>query len=203
MATERGRLPRDWWLKSALAGVIGGAAMGVFLSFVTAIVGNGFWNFFNAVGATLVRSGIPDQLKGYIWQIQSPNGIPALASFFPGQTLVGLLVHVAVSAALGIVIGWALARFRQLSMGRPGDGPLVGVIAGMTIWVVLGLLVATALNPVMMMAPPPTSWVIGHVIFGIVTVMLIRAWLPAAPTVRVTFAPAEREIPIVREQRPS
>lgn len=202
MATERRRLPRDWWLKSALAGVIGGAAMGLFLSLVTAIVGNGFWNFFNAVGATLVRSGIPDQLKGYIWQLQSPNALPALAGFHPGQTLVGLLLHFAVSALLGIVIGWVFVRFRQLPLERDSDGLLAGVIAGMAIWVVLGLLVALALNPVMMMTPPPTSWVIGHVIFGIVTVMLVRAWLPAAPTVRVTFAPAEREIPVARDQRP-
>lgn len=203
MATQRSRVPKGWWPKSALAGLIGGAAMGLFLALVTASLGRGFWNPFNAIGATIVRSGIPHVLPGYYWPLQTPGGLPELTRFHPGLSLVGLILHLAVSALLGIVIGWAFVRFRQLPLERDSDGLLAGVVVGMAVWTTLGLLVGPALNRLMTVAPVPPSWMVGHVIFGLVTVMLLRAWLPAAPTVRVTFAPVEREIPIVREQRPS
>lgn len=169
------KAPGHWWAKCAVAGIVGGLAMGAYEMMATALTGGGFWAPLNMIGATL------------------PAFRPPAVGFVAGPTLSGLMLHMIASAFWGLVYG-ALVLAVAPRFGRtwPSESVL-GLVYGVGVWIVMGLFIGPLLDPVMRMAPP-VNFFIGHVVYGLVVAWVLTGWTQRRE-LSLIFAP---EVPAER-----
>lgn len=156
------------WGRAIAAGMVAALAMGLYIMTAMAVSGLGFWSFPNIVAATFPA-------------FRPPSAGLELA------TSVGAWTHVLVGGLLAIPYGlitWAIAPAIDEDY-RPEL--LTGLLYGGLTYVVMGKLIAPWLNPAIPMLPE-AHWAIGHLIFGVVTALLVavsaRRYEPP-----ITFAP--------------
>lgn len=167
------------WGRAIAAGMVAALAMGLYIMAAMAVSGLGFWSFPNIVAATF------------------PGFRPPTAGFTPIATAVGAWTHVFVGAILAIpyaLMTWAIAPAIDKRVPRE---LITGLLYGGLVYVVMGKLIAPLVDPAIPMVPE-VHWVIGHLIFGVVTALLVavsaRRYEPP-----VTFAPeAKAEAPTTR-----
>ena len=94
--------------------------------------------------------------------------------FVLGPVLVGTLLHLAVSAALGALFGIVTRRWLRLTSDF-GTPLLAGLIYGMLIWFVAYFVVLPILDPSMREIYAP-AFIIQHIAFGAV-LGLLYTWL--------------------------
>ncbi|MFN3431674.1 MAG: hypothetical protein ACK46X_17190 [Candidatus Sericytochromatia bacterium] len=157
------------WGRAIAAGMVAAQAMGLYIMVAMALSGLGFWSYPNIVAAAF------------------PGFRPPTASFTPIATAIGAWSHVLVGAAIAIPYGlmtWAIAPAIDKRVPRE---LITGLLYGGLVYVVMGKLIAPLVNPAMPMVPE-AHWVVGHLIFGVVTALLVaasaRRYEPP-----VTFAP--------------
>jgi hypothetical protein len=168
MASRLGRIPATWWIKSALAGLVGGLAMALSWNIGSALTGRGFWTPLNTVGTTM------------------PGG-DTISTTFGTYTITGAFLHLLTSACWGVVFGMVLGLVVPRFARDMGRATLAGLAFGVGVFVIMGLILGPLLNPSIM----SINWVnyfVGHVVFGAVTgaacyTMVRRRELP------ITFAP--------------
>lgn len=154
-------IPRSWWGKCALAGLVGGGVMAAFLMASFALQGRGLWTPVNAIGATLPAYRPPASLVG-----------------FGGASIAGLVLHLAVSTLWGLAYGVILAAFVPRRIRSFGWESLYALGWGSMLWVFSGLLLFTqAFAPVLVQIVSPTwSFFVGHLVYALATAWLLAAW---------------------------
>lgn len=152
-----------------LPGLLAGAAFLVFEMLVGLFTTTG-WAFPEGIAHTV---GIGSD--GYTLQ--------------PGPLLIGVLVHLSVSVALGALF---TAITRPLALTRPalitGAWIFSGVETAVTIWAVLHTLVPARL-PLLLDAVPLWASIIGHNIFGLLLGVLVATG-PSTATIISDDGPA-------------
>lgn len=134
-------------VRAALAGIAGGAAMGLFEAIATASLGRGLLAPLELIGAS-----------------------HPIARAHP--VLVGLAMHLTTAAfwgtRLGIVVTAAPPRlfdgWRALACG---------ILWGAAVWVLMGKIVGPLANPLVASAPEP-QFFLGHLVYGVVSVLALR-----------------------------
>lgn len=114
-------LAREVIQAGALGGLIGGVAMALMATIYDALAGVGFWTPVRAIAATVLGHD---------------------ASVGAGPILLGLVIHLAVSIAWGIV--FAAITPREMP---PAASIAFGLFAGLTILVLMSLVVLPLINP--------------------------------------------------------
>jgi len=133
--------------QGAIGGILGGAAMGLFAMIVAALMGMGFWAPLKMISATFYGEAAMAQ-----------------PGFAAGPVLVGLMIHMVVSAVYGAIYG-------TLARPRWSGGALLGwgVVYGLVIWA-LAYLLLPLVNPLMSKAMregmQPFLFAAEHVIYG-------------------------------------
>ena len=169
-----GRVPGSFWGKAIGAGIVGGIGMGLYEMIATAAMGRGFWSPLNMIGATI------------------PAYRPPAMTFAAGPTLVGLLIHMMVSAIWGLIFASLAASLFPRAIRDAGRSTIGGLVLGVVVWVVTGLLIGPAIDPALRLAPP-LHYFIGHLVYGLITAWLMTAWT-GTRELAVTFAPEEAAI---------
>ena len=172
MAQQADRIPGSWWGKTALAGVIGAVAFGLYVMIAAAMAAgaNAFWQPMNLIGATV------------------PAFSPPAVGFEAGPSLTGMAIHLAMGAVWGLIYGAIAAAAFPRALHKMGASTLAGLGLGLTAYVITGLILGPLVNPSLALAEP-INYFIGHMVFGFVT-----AWALTAMTnrreVEITRAPS-------------
>lgn len=122
-----------------VGGIVGGAAMGMWMMLYYLVAGLGFWSPLGYIGHFLIRD----------------TDITA-----PAQVIVGLAIHMMTS----MVLGAAVARFLPPA-SRPAS-MMRGVAVALAAWVVLQYGALNLLDRVAFEGLVPRAFAIGHVLFG-------------------------------------
>ena len=170
MATSRlNDLPVGWWWISAVAGLLAGVAMGLVWSVGSAIRGLGPWVPWNAIGA-----------------------LPPVDTAFTGHSVMGMILHLMVSASLGVIAGAVALLFIPRMVRSWPRALLVGLTFGAFAYLVMGALIGPALSPGIT-AIIPFVYVLGHLVYGAVVGLAIWALL-RTPVMSVSWGPEAPEM---------
>lgn len=149
----------------ALAGIIGGVIMAMFVMIVAAVKGMGFLMPLKLIGATLF-------------------GKDAMADGV-GVLLVGLMIHMIASIGWGILFTAVFQRALSVANGIP-----IGAIFGIIVWAIMTFVVLPLVNPIMRQSVSmmPGAWFIEHLLFGMGAGLapLLNRRLPAPAPVEQT-----------------
>ncbi len=135
----------------ALAGLVGGVVMAMWSMVVLAATGAGFWTPVNLIAHT-------------IWR-----GAPTDGSFSIGALLLGLLVHMVMSVAFGVVLATLATRLA-------GTLPALlaaGMTFGLVLWLVNQYVIWPAIDETAAQAFTPWVFAAGHLLFGLVAAVLL------------------------------
>jgi hypothetical protein len=146
----------SFWGKAAVAGIIGGLAMGVYLMFAMFFLDRGFFGPLNMIAATFTAYRPPAE------------------GFVVGPTLTGLILHVIASAFWGFALGLIIRGLPGFMTGA-GISLVTGLAYGVAVWLIMGRLIGPMLDPYMAMAPP-WNYFFAHLLYGAVTAWALYAW---------------------------
>ena len=147
---NRPRLPDIPGLAGALAGLCGGITMWVVAALLVHVLDLNIW-FQPRVIASLVLG----------------SSAVAQTDFALDVVLVGALVHLGISAALGAFFELFMRRIARLPT-EFGVPELVGLTYGVMIWLVVYFVAAPLLTPLLLAIYAP-ALVIQHVVYGAIT----------------------------------
>lgn len=137
-------VPRESiWRGGPVAGIIAGIIMAIVSMLITAAMGMGFWLVPKMIAATFL-------------------GVDALVGG-AGAVILGVIVHLIVSAILGLIFAFLTPRIISAS----SDFGL-GIVFGVVVWAVMTFIVLPLINDVMRdrVALMPFAWFIEHLVFG-------------------------------------
>lgn len=159
-------IPRSWWGKCAIAGLIGGLLMAAFLMLSFGMQGRGFWTPINAIGATLPIFRPPAFLS------------PPPAVYVGAQSLTGLFIHLVASCLWALAYGVIIAAFVPRRIRSFAWESLYALGWGAMLWVFSGLQLFTrALSPVAVQVLTPTvEFFLAHFIYALATAWILAAW---------------------------
>jgi len=145
-------------LTGALAGIGGGLAMALVAALLTRSLDQDIWLQPKAIAAFVLGSG--SATPGFV-------GLPVL---------VGTIIHLVVSAALGAIFEIVVWRTLRLpsDLGTP---LLTGLVYGMITWLVAYFIVVPVLSPQLLEVYAP-AFIIQHIVYGVVTSLLYAAMRP-------------------------
>ena len=148
-------------MAGALAGLSGGMLLGLWQILQSVAFGQGFWLPLKLIAGVFL--GVDSLLAG------------------PGAILLGIVIHVFASVALGV--GFALILKRDT---LPSSALLWGLAYGVAVWVIMTYLVLWA-DPTMRarVLLTPRGWFWAHLLFGlgVSSAPALRRRLFAEPTV--------------------
>lgn len=163
-----------WWRRCAWAGVMGGVAMGLYLMVTTWANGRGFWLPMNLIGAV------------------APGLRPPVSHFALGLSSVGTALHLLTSCLWGLIYGAALVALRPRIARNWAGASLLGLGWGVAAWALMGKLAGPLVDP-FIAAVPPAHFFVGHLIYGLVTALSLRAIYRNEDLVTVAIAPRIHE----------
>ncbi len=180
-------IPRSWWGKCAVAGLIGGLVMIGFLMISFSAQGRGLWTPLNAIGATLPM-------------FRPPSTLGTISTAFGGATVTGFLIHMTMSVLWALAYGVIMAAFVPHHIRSLKWQSLYALGWGSFLWVFSGLRLFTqALAPVMVLVLSPTwEFYVAHLLYALTT-----AWTIAGLTRRRDFTVvfAREEAPVLTQRR--
>jgi hypothetical protein len=140
----------------------GGLAMAVAGAIISASLDGDIWLEAKQIATTLYGASVASQ-----------------PGFVAGPVIVGTLLHLIVSAALGALFGIVTRRVLHLTsdFGMP---LLTGLIYGMLIWLVGYLVILPLVNPLLRDSTYAPAFIIQHLVYGAVT-GLLYTWLRPQP----------------------
>ncbi len=158
-ASVQANLPRVGAGTGLVAGLIGGIAMAMVVMLVSAVMGMGFW-------------AMPQMISGLVLGSQAAMAGGATA------ILVGLVVHMMLSAVYGLIYAWIVNAVTH-------EFWLTGIAFGIVLWVVnfygFGSFWPAA---AMMQKEPLMLAIVSHAIFGLVTAGVAVGFAGGQPRVR-------------------
>ena len=160
LPAQTNKLPSMLWVSGALAGLGGGIAMALIAAMISLVVGQDLWLEAKQIAAFLYGPAMASQ-----------------SGFVAGPVLVGSLIHLVISAALGAVFGVLFGRVLHLptDIGVP---LLSGIIYGMLIWVLAYFIVLPLANSTLEATYAP-AFIIQHLVYGGVTGLIYTRLKPA------------------------
>ena len=169
--------PKGWWAKTVVAGLIGGAAMMLFLMAAYAAMGLGAWFPPNGI-ATVLPNFRP-----------IPGELPP-PDFVAAQSLTGLLIHALMSGLLGVVFGAIAEGFLADHARSVPRMAVAGFVYATFVWMFFGFggVYLAGLQPVFGTA----TFFFGHLVFGVVTGISLALMTTKRDMLTVTFAPEEK-----------
>lgn len=171
------QIPRAWWGKCAIAGLIGGAAMALYMMATLGAARGGWWVPINVIGAMFPA----------FWPAGVSPSVPL--GFVPGQSLVGLAIHLVFSVVWALFYGALIAAFAPRQARSASWQTAMGLGWGVTIWSFFGLGLMWLFDPVVILyLAPSVHFFVANVIYAVLTAWVIAAWTQA-PELSVTFAP--------------
>lgn len=172
MVSRRQRPQDPWAGKGAIAGILGGIPMAVYLMAACASAGLGWLYFPNAVATN--------------WVAYQPAG----DAFVLGAFVTGMLEHALMSALWGIGLAAILSPLGRWLAPTATRAAAVGLVWGLLAFSTTWLLIGAGMSPATMWIPRGAAFA-AHLLYGLTTAMVLRAWL-VRPRLRVTFAPDAR-----------
>ena len=154
-------LPDVVGLGGAVAGLIGGLVMALVGAVISASLGGDIWLEAKQIAAVVYGPAAAAQ-----------------SVFAAGPVLVGSLLHLLVSTALGAVFGIVTRRIFHLT-SEFGTPLMAGLIYGLLIWLVDYFVVLPLINPLLRETYAP-AFIIQHLVYGAVT-GLAYTWLRPQP----------------------
>ena len=142
-------------VRSASAGVLGGLAMGTYEMLST-------WSVGPALLAPLELVATPHPFA---------RAHPAL---------IGLGMHIVTAGFWGTRLGVVAASAPPRLLRGPG-ALLAGLMWGAGVWVVMGKIIGPLINPSIAGAPEP-HFLVGHLLYGVVSVIALGAILRVSPS---------------------
>ena len=139
--------------------------MAMWSMIVIGLVGTGFWTPLNLIAHTFWRS-VP--LGGVL--------------SWPGL-LIGMVVHLAMSIALGMALAVPVTAIGGWATTTAG-GVLAGMAFGLIVWLVMQYLVWDAIDPAAAERFTPWVFALGHLLYGLVTGLAIAGARSSVGTVR-------------------
>jgi hypothetical protein len=159
-----------WLGKAAVAGVVAGIVMAMAAMVIAAIAGHGFW-------------APPRAITGTVFGAEYAG-----SGFAVGSVVVGMMLHMMLSAAFGVVY----ALLVGLATRTLATGPQVvaGMAWGLVLWAVNTFLIAPQLagGELLTEAMPAWTWLVVHLLFGAMLGLLYAAWRRGATTLGTTAA---------------
>lgn len=140
--------------------------MAAFLMVSFGLQGRDPWVPINAIGATLPA-------------FRPPASLPSIPiGYAGGQSIAGLVIHLAVSVLWGLAYGVILAAFVPERIRSFGWQTLYALGWGAMLWVFSGLrLLTQALAPVLVQVLSPTwEFFVAHFVYALTTAWLLAAW---------------------------
>lgn len=144
------RLPDIPGLGGAISGLVGGMAMIVTASMITASLGHDIWLEARQI-ASIFYGSSAFTVSGAI----------------DGPVILGTAVHLLVSALLGAVFGIVSRRWLRLPSDF-GTPVLVGMVYGMLTWMLAYFVVVPIVSPALLDTYQP-SFIIQNIVYGTVT----------------------------------
>jgi hypothetical protein len=154
-------LPDIIGLGGAVAGLGGGIAMAIVGAMISTPLGGDIWLESKQIAAVVYGAAATAQ-----------------SGFVAGPVIVGTLLHLIVSAALGAIFGILTRRVLRLT-SEFGTLIMAGLIYGLLIWMIAYFLVLPSFNPPLRETYAP-AFVIQHLVYGAVT-GLLYTWLRPQP----------------------
>jgi hypothetical protein len=160
--TQTGDVARSsslvWLEKAAVVGVVAGMLMAMGAMVVAAFAGNGFW-------------APPRAITGMVFGEEHAGG-----SFAVGPVVVGMMLHMMLSATFGSVYALAVGLATRALAGGPQL--VAGMAWGLVLWLMNTIVIAPHLpgGELMTAAMPAWTWVAGHLLFGGALGLLYAAW---------------------------
>lgn len=154
-------LPDIVGLGGAIAGLIGGLAMAIVGAIISASLGGDIWLEAKQIAAVVYGPAAAAQ-----------------PGFAAGPVLVGTLLHLIVSTALGALFSIVTRRIFHLT-SEFGTLLMAGLIYGMLIWLVSYFAVLPLINPLLRETYAP-GFIVQHLVYGAVT-GLVYTWLRPQP----------------------
>lgn len=176
MAIRNENVRQDAWVRGALAGLVGGLAFAAYSMIASAADGLSAWWPANLVAAII------------------PAYRPAVDGFMAGPSLVGMGIHLIVSALWGALFGYMAMR----AVRTAPQGILWGVALGLVAYLVTGILIGPAADPSLRLADP-FNYFLGHMIYGVATGWSFAGMLPRA--MRVAFFREEARVEARERER--
>jgi hypothetical protein len=149
-------------LGGAVAGLAGGLAMALVAALISLVQGQDIWLEAKEIAAI----------------VYGPMAI-ALPGAALGPIVVGTLIHLLVSAALGALFGIVTRRILHLTsdFGMP---LLAGLIYGILVWLVMYFLILPLIDSLLRDSTYAPVFIIQHIVYGAVT-GLVYTWLRPQP----------------------
>ena len=132
---------------------------------VMGLSGTGFWTLLNLITHTLWRS------------------VPLGGAFSWPGLLIGMVVHLAMSIALGMALAVPVTAIGGWATTTAG-GVLAGMAFELIVWLVMQYLVWDAIDPAAAERFTPWVFAIGHLMYGLVTRLAIAGARSSVGTVR-------------------
>lgn len=150
------------------AGIVGGALAGLAMA-IPALAygvesGYGIWYPINLVAATVIRG----------MQVMSRD---QLAAFNPAALIAGLIIHLVVSSAIGLL-------FAVLLPTLPGRPVIWALVIGPLLWFAATLVVLPQVNPVMSQLLDWPSFAVANIVYG----LIMGIWVAETPKVEAEVA---------------
>lgn len=155
--------------RGALGGLAGGVVMAMWSMIVMWLIGVGFWTPLNLMAHTFWPSA------------------PLDATFRPAALAIGLVVHLMMSVALGLVLAILVRAAGRIAASWAGLAA-VGMAYGLVVWLVNQFVIWPMIDPLAAQAFTPWVFAVGHLMYGLVAGLALIG----------TSVSAGREAPSVR-----
>lgn len=144
-------LPNITGLGGAIAGLAGGAAMLLIGAILSIVVGHDIWAEAKQIAAPLFGASTAMQ-----------------PGFVAAPVIVGTIIHFLIAALLGALFGIVVRRVFHLPTAF-GSSVVAGLIYGFAVWMLAYFVLLPIFNPVLAQGTYAPSFIIQHLVYGIVT----------------------------------
>jgi hypothetical protein len=152
-----------------IGGMAGGVGMAMWMMVKSAAVGQGFWTPLSMCMASFVYRNWAKTMMDEMMQQQ--QGKVMVTGFEGIHGVVGIILHMAVSAGFGLVFALALSRGLGRRLATAGT-IAAAVVYGLGIWVVMQFAVLPVINKLMLdnIETMVGTWafVVAHMVFGLI-----------------------------------
>lgn len=167
--------------QGAVGGLLGGLVLFAQIAIYDGVSGMGFWSLLNSCFAAFVFPDTSRTTRGEPTMAHDMTDMARDSPLVASHLIVGALLHLAVSAAIGIAFVVLLALLLRAGirlLANPVTYVIAAMIGGALLYLVVIYAVAPVVNPEIVQFTPRVQFFVGHLLFG-ATVGAFVAWRSA------------------------
>lgn len=167
--------------QGAVGGLLGGLVLFAQMAVYDGVSGMGFWSLLNSCFAAFVFPDTSMTTRGEPMMAHDMTGTVMDSPLVASHLIVGALLHLAVSAVVGIAFAVVLALVLRAGirvLANPVTYVTAAMIGGALLYVIMMYVVAPGLNPEIVQLTPRVQFFVGHLLFG-ATVGVFVVWRSA------------------------